>query len=148
RCASPWASPSWAACWSARCSRSTLRRSFICIWIVYVVGAGGNRNWDMRVRSLAHRARVAVPAAACALLLAACAVGPDYQRPALEVGAAYRHAPEGQWRRAQPGGAGLDADWWRMFGDAGLDGMMASLAGGNLDIAIAEAQYRQARASL
>ncbi|MER1967554.1 efflux transporter outer membrane subunit [Castellaniella sp. GW247-6E4] len=101
----------------------------------------------MRARSLAGRVRAAILAGACGLL-AACASGPDYQRPALDIGTAYRHAPEGQWRRAQPGGAALAADWWRLFGDADLGALMASLNRDNLDIARAEAQYRQARATL
>src|SRR5690606_25271989 len=107
-----------------------------------------NGNWVMRVLSRMRRVGVVLPAAVCALLLTACAVGPDYQRPVLDVGDAYRHAPEGQWRRAQSAGIVPDGDWWRVFGDAGLDGMMASLAQDNLDIAVAEAQYRQARAAL
>nr|WP_323018199.1 efflux transporter outer membrane subunit [Castellaniella sp.] len=85
---------------------------------------------------------------ALSLTLGACAVGPDYQRPAQDVGAAYAHAPQGQWRPAQPGGSDLAADWWVTFGDAGLDGLMARLPAGNLDIAQAEAQYRQAQAAL
>ena len=47
--------------------------------------------------------RAAITLALCALL-GACAVGPDYQRPALDVGAAYK---EGEvevpgWKPAQP----------------------------------------------
>lgn len=102
----------------------------------------------MRGRSLMRRTRIALLAAGCALLLGACAVGPDYQRPAVQTGAAYRHAPDGQWRQAQPGTIALAANWWRVFGDADLDGMMGSLVHDNLDIAVAEAQYRQARAAL
>ncbi|WP_424268790.1 efflux transporter outer membrane subunit [Castellaniella sp.] len=82
------------------------------------------------------------------LSLGACAVGPDYRRPAQDLGAAYAHAPAGQWRLAQPGDAALPLDWWRMFGDAGLDALMARMPAGNLDIAQAEAQYRQAQAAL
>ncbi|CAM5786909.1 efflux transporter outer membrane subunit [Castellaniella caeni] len=86
-------------------------------------------------------------ALALSAALSACAVGPDYHRPVQDVGAAYAHAPAGQWQRAQPAST-LAADWWRAFDDEGLNGLMARLPAGNLDIAQAEAQYRQARAAL
>ena len=94
-----------------------------------------------------RRARLGL-ALALGLSLGACAVGPDYQRPAQDLGAAYAHAPAGQWQPAQPGDTALASDWWRMFGDAGLDDLMARMPAGNLDVALAEAQYRQAQAAL
>ena len=49
------------------------------------------------------------------LALAGCiTVGPDYQRPAIGVPARYP-AP------AEPAGAQLPADWWKLYGDATLD---------------------------
>lgn len=82
------------------------------------------------------------------LLLSACAVGPDYRRPATDVGTAYSAAPPpGQWRPAQPQLVAVH-DWWRAFGDSGLDGLMQAMPAGNLDLAQSEAQYRQARAAL
>ena len=47
-----------------------------------------------------HALRVAV-AAAVAVLVAGCAVGPDYHRPEVSVPASYKEAPEG-WKVAQP----------------------------------------------
>lgn len=91
--------------------------------------------------------RGALALAAC-LGLGACAVGPDYQRPAQDVGAAYAHAPAGQWRPAQPAEAVIASDWWRLFGDAGLDDLMDRMPAVNPDVAQAEAQYRQAQAAL
>jgi len=82
------------------------------------------------------------------LMLAACAVGPDYRRPVQDVGVAYAHAPEGQWRQAEPGVVALDPGWWHLFQDAGLDELMARMPSGNPDIAQAEAQFREARAAL
>ncbi len=99
-------------------------------------------------RPIARRCwRHGVALAAC-LLLSACAVGPDYHRPAQDVGAVYASAPDGQWRRAQPADGTLQTDWWRLFGDADLNGLMDRMPQGNLDIAQAEAQYRQAQAAL
>ncbi len=83
-----------------------------------------------------------------ALSLAACAVGPDYQRPAQDVGAAYAHAPEGRWIPADTPPRALPADWWTLFDDGVLDDLMDRMPKGNLDLAQAEAQFRQAHAAL
>ncbi|WP_323012225.1 efflux transporter outer membrane subunit [Castellaniella sp.] len=82
------------------------------------------------------------------LMLTACAVGPDYQPPTQDVGAAYAHAPDGQWQPAQPVDSALPLQWWRLFDDLGLDGLMVRMPLANPDLAQAEAQYRQAQAAL
>ena len=86
-------------------------------------------------------------------LLAACAVGPDYERPVIDVGLAYKealkagHSNDG-WVQAKPQDAVLRDDWWEMFGDPVLSNLMRTLQDGNQDIVRAEAQYRQAQALL
>lgn len=100
-----------------------------------------------RRTDLPRRWRHLVALAGC-LALGACAVGPDYHRPVQDVGVAYANAPDGKWQRAQPADGALSAAWWRLFGDADLDDLMARMPRGNLDIAQAEAQYRQAQAAL
>ncbi|MFC4297685.1 efflux transporter outer membrane subunit [Castellaniella hirudinis] len=97
---------------------------------------------------LACRATRAVLAIAAALALSACAVGPDYQRPVQDVGAAYAHAPEGRWIPADTPPRALPADWWTLFDDGVLDDLMDRMPKGNLDLAQAEAQFRQAHAAL
>ncbi len=82
------------------------------------------------------------------VFLAGCAVGPDYQRPAQDVGVAYAHAPAGQWRPAEPGIVRLKSAWWQGFNDPQLDELMRRLSAQNLDLVQAEAQYRQAQAAL
>ena len=53
-----------------------------------------------------------------ALLLAGCAAGPKYQRPVVQVPAAYKEPPpeaykESQgWKSAQPADTLLRGDWW------------------------------------
>jgi NodT family efflux transporter outer membrane factor (OMF) lipoprotein len=89
--------------------------------------------------------RGAAVAALCALL-GACAVGPDYQRPALDVGAAYK---EGQgevegWKPARPSDDADRGAWWRVYDDATLDGLVERLNASNQTVAQAEANYRQA----
>lgn len=85
---------------------------------------------------------------ALAALLAGCAVGPDYQRPDIDVGAAFK---EGQqtvpgWRPAQPADSAARGQWWTIYGDPLLDGLMTRLNAANQTIAQAEANYRQAQA--
>ncbi|MGS1110362.1 efflux transporter outer membrane subunit [Achromobacter anxifer] len=87
-----------------------------------------------------------IAAAALCALLGACAVGPDYQRPALDVGAAYK---EGQgevegWKLAQPLDQAERGDWWRVYDDATLNGLVERLNASNQTVAQAEANYRQA----
>lgn len=89
--------------------------------------------------------RAGITLALCAAL-AACAVGPDYQRPALDVGAAYK---EGQgevpgWKPAQPRDDADRGQWWRVYDDATLNGLVDALNTSNQTIAQAEANYRQA----
>jgi outer membrane protein, multidrug efflux system len=78
-------------------------------------------------------------AAFLALLLAGCTtVGPDYREPKLAVPAGY----------LEPSAAGetrLDR-WWEGFGDARLTGLVEQALRQNLDIAMASARIREARA--
>ena len=74
------------------------------------------------------------------LLLAACAVGPDYKRPEVETPAAYREA--GNWQAAAPRDTAERGKWWVIFGDASLDSLMAQIDISNQTLAAAEAQVR------
>ena len=81
-------------------------------------------------------------------LLAACAVGPDYQQPQLNVPEAFKQAPAGgaMWQPAQVKAAD-GSPWWTAYGDAELNGLMDKLNRQSLSIAQAEAQYRSAAAA-
>ena len=83
---------------------------------------------------------------AAALLLGACAVGPDYQRPAGTPPAQFKEAAG--WKTAAPADQRLGDAWWQLYGDAQLNRLIAQLNVSNQDLAGAEAQYRQARALL
>ena len=84
------------------------------------------------------------PTLAVLALLSACAAGPDYVRPTMDVPAAYKEA--GPWKTAQPGQIDASLDWWRIYGDKTLDDLMTRANAANQTIAQAAAQYRQARA--
>ena len=76
------------------------------------------------------------------LLLAGCAVGPDYQRPELNPPPGYKSATSAE--AAQPG---LGLDWWRLFQDPELDALMTEALASNLDLKAAMARVEQSRAS-
>ena len=76
--------------------------------------------------------------------LVACTLGPDYQRPDLPVAAEFKQA-EG-WKTAAPADVLQRGDWWALYGDAELNALVGRLNVSNQNLAVAEAQYRQARA--
>ncbi|WP_460043616.1 efflux transporter outer membrane subunit [Pseudomonas sp. S2_H01] len=104
---------------------------------------------------MTHRPNVSVPqrllplqrtfaVALCALLLSACAVGPDYRKPDMPTPAHFKQA-EG-WTQANPSDAIARGAWWEIYGDAQLNGLVEKLNTSNQTVAQYEAQYRQAAA--
>jgi multidrug efflux system outer membrane protein len=83
------------------------------------------------------RTRIAL---ACALL-AGCAVGPDYERPATDLPNAYTEPDVGD-------AAAVRADWWKLYGDPVLDGLVASALERNADVRLAVARIEEADANL
>ncbi|MEJ1977320.1 MAG: efflux transporter outer membrane subunit [Acetobacteraceae bacterium] len=77
---------------------------------------------------------------AALLALAACDLGPDYARPALEIPAAFR-ATTASAAQAWP-----TPDWWRAFGSPELDHLIADARANNQDLAAAAARVVQADA--
>ncbi|CAE6743841.1 efflux transporter outer membrane subunit [Paraburkholderia domus] len=98
-----------------------------------------------RARALAPRALTIAVAAALATLLASCAVGPDYKRPAAEIPASYKEAAPG-WKVAQPADQQDRGDWWTIYQDPQLNALEDKLNASNQTIAQFAAAYRQARA--
>lgn len=81
-----------------------------------------------------------------ALLLGACAVGPDYQRPSSATPVQFKEAVG--WKTAVPADQRLGDAWWQLYDDFELNQLIGKLNVSNQDLAGAEAQYRQARALL
>src|SRR5437867_333133 len=79
-----------------------------------------------------------------ALVLAACAVGPDYQRPEAAVCAAYKEAVG--WKAAEPRDEASRGNWWEIFGDPKLFALIESIDISNQNVLLAEARFRQAQA--
>ncbi|MGE8150340.1 efflux transporter outer membrane subunit [Pseudomonas vancouverensis] len=80
----------------------------------------------------------------CVMMLSACAIGPDYQRPQTAEPAQYK-AAEG-WRQANPSDALARGAWWELYGDAQLNDLIVKLNSSNQTVAQSEAQFRQAQA--
>jgi NodT family efflux transporter outer membrane factor (OMF) lipoprotein len=78
------------------------------------------------------------------MLLTACAVGPDYMRPTVDVPAGYKEAQD--WKQAQPRDDAAPEKWWEVFGDAPLNALAEQVDVSNQSIKLAEARFRQARA--
>lgn len=68
-------------------------------------------------------------------------VGPDYQRPALDLPREFAAA-------SQPGEPQIAADWWKLYGDPQLEGLVAATLAGNADLRLAAARVEEAEAAL
>ncbi|OHX12339.1 efflux transporter outer membrane subunit [Chromobacterium sphagni] len=79
--------------------------------------------------------RALIPVAV-ALAVSACAVGPDYSRPKVEL-------PEAQAGQAQPT---VSADWWKQFDDPVLNQLIEEAVKSNLDLQASAARVEQAAA--
>jgi outer membrane protein, multidrug efflux system len=74
------------------------------------------------------------------ILLSGCTtVGPDYQRPAVELPAQYPAA-------ASDSGSPLAPDWWTLYRDPALNELVAAARRSNVDIRLAAARVREAEA--
>ena len=94
--------------------------------------------------SIRSRAACRLAPLATAALLAACAAGPDYVRPTLELPDAYKEV--GPWKTAEPRPADSAQPWWEAYADPVLNGLMQDAERANQSLRVAEAQYRQAQA--
>lgn len=92
-----------------------------------------------------HRLETPI-AALLALLLSACAAGPDYQRPALDVPQSFREQGV-DWHVLQSKPT-PPRDWWADLQDATLSALVAQANQHNQTLAQAEAAYRAAAANV
>lgn len=84
--------------------------------------------------------------ACAALMLGACAAGPDYRKPALELPTAWK--VEAPWREGRPDDAAPKGPWWQRFGDARLNALEEQAVANNPTLALANARLAQSRAAL
>ncbi|HXZ49739.1 MAG TPA: efflux transporter outer membrane subunit [Usitatibacter sp.] len=79
-------------------------------------------------------------------MLAGCAVGPDYSKPAVQTPPAYKEA--GEWVVAKPADAAPRGRWWQAFRDPVLDGLEEQVSVSNQSLKASEAAHRQAVAEV
>ena len=84
--------------------------------------------------------------AAPLVLLSACAVGPDYKKPAVETPQAFKESAD--WKVAQPSDNALPTKWWEIYNDPILNHLEEQVLVSNQNLAQSEAQYREAQAQV
>ncbi len=78
------------------------------------------------------------------LLTACVSVGPNYHRPAVETPPVFKEAQG--WKVAEPRDAQSRGNWWDIYDDPNLDGLLRQVQVSNQNVVVAEARYRQALA--
>jgi len=76
--------------------------------------------------------------------LAACEVGPDYERPAAPVPASFKEIDG--WKPTQPQDAASGSTWWTIYKDPLLDDLEKQIDISNQTLKASEAAFRQASA--
>jgi multidrug efflux system outer membrane protein len=82
-----------------------------------------------------------------AMAVGGCAVGPNYQRPAVAVPNSYKEAELGTWKESRPQDQIAKGNWWTVFGDATLNAIEQQATANNQDLKAAVARVTQARAT-
>ena len=77
-------------------------------------------------------------------LVSGCVVGPNYVRPVVVAPEAYKE--QDGWKIARPQDDAFRGPWWERFEDPALNALETRVSEANLNLVVAEATYRQARA--
>ncbi len=80
------------------------------------------------------------------VLLTGCAVGPDYKRPNMALPAAFPDTTHSTGVTGEQ--SALSSDWWTLYGDATLNGLVAAALLNNTDLRRAVARIEEAQAVL
>lgn len=88
------------------------------------------------------------------LLISACSLAPEYQKPSLSMPSAYKEAgvdplkpgEAGSWKSAQPSEQVARGEWWTVFNDPVLNDLETKAQAANQNLQAATARLKQARA--
>jgi len=133
----------WAGTWIIA---GYLLADVLGVWIVALIAlaivAFGAIRYARRRRSRTALVKSAALVVVIAGALAGCAsVGPDYKRPAI--------ATTPQWHTPSEGaGSVADLEWWQLFQDPVLRGLIETALEENKDLRLAVARVAEARAQL
>src|SRR5439155_4326531 len=78
--------------------------------------------------------------------MASCSVGPRYKTPTAPIPPAFKETAG--WKQAQPQDDVLREKWWELFSDPQLNTVEEQVNVSNQTIAVAEAEFRAARAAI
>jgi NodT family efflux transporter outer membrane factor (OMF) lipoprotein len=98
----------------------------------------------LKARAPARRARHGLLAAACLAQLTACAVGPDYHRPAFETTDSYKE--QSGWKPSEPGDVLAHGPWWNIYADDDLTRLEGRIDVSNENVKAAVAAFDQSQA--
>lgn len=90
--------------------------------------------------STPHRG-LSLTALGIAVVLTGCAVGPDYKRPDVKLPSSYP-----QSEQARTGQGSVSTEWWKLYNDPTLNGLVDATLKNNVDIRKAIAQIDEAEA--
>ncbi|MGC1386697.1 MAG: efflux transporter outer membrane subunit [Steroidobacteraceae bacterium] len=90
------------------------------------------------------RARRVLSVAAGIALMTACAVGPDYKRPAIDATPSFNE--QENWKPTEPGDAIDRGPWWDIYHDEMLDHLETKINISNQNVKAAVAAYDQSQA--
>jgi multidrug efflux system outer membrane protein len=90
-------------------------------------------------RLLATKAWLCIAGGVASFVLSACAIGPNYRRPAIETPPAYRG------EEAPTAASVADVPWWQLFQDPVLGGLIQEALASSYDMRIVTARVEQAR---
>ncbi|MDR5815685.1 MULTISPECIES: efflux transporter outer membrane subunit [unclassified Caballeronia] len=111
----------------------------------------GSRSFDSpragRMRTQWRHAARATSGFVVVVSLAACMMGPDYRKPEVQIPQGFKEGVDWQRADANPQAA-IDSTWWRMYHDDTLNGLVEQALQANQSIAVAEAAYRVALATV
>ena len=97
------------------------------------------------IRSTHSALSIWVPLLTCTVMLGACsAVGPDYQKPAMD--SPLRWKTEPGWQVAEPTDHLLKGKWWEIYADTQLNQLEDRALAGNNNLIVAQARLDQSRA--
>lgn len=100
-------------------------------------------NFECHMRNLLNRMKPNAPLLLL-MLLSACAAGPDYVKPPVEVPTAFKESAG--WKLAEPRDQEIHDKWWEIYQDPLLNSLEEQVSISNQNLAQAEARYRQASA--
>ena len=119
------------------------RQVVVCSWLRWP----SSRTFRNHRRSSAWGYRRPSAFLLCCSFLAGCAIGPNYEKPAVEAPAAFKEA-SGEWVVAQPKDEVPKGKWWQVFNDPVLDELAEQVSVSNQTLRAAEARYTQSRAAV